>query len=91
MKAADFKEIKAYKGKGCAKCHSTGYYGRVGTIEVLRMDPEIRELVIQRKSSDVIGECAIQKGMETLFWNAFGIFKKGLTTLEEVLRVSAQE
>ena len=87
----DFEGFKAYKGAGCAKCNQTGYYGRLGAIEVLRVDPEIRELVVQRKSSDVIERCAIAKGMETLFWNAFGLFKKGLTTLDEVLRVSSQE
>jgi type II secretory ATPase GspE/PulE/Tfp pilus assembly ATPase PilB-like protein len=46
--------------------------------------------VIQRKSSDVIEKVAIEKGMETLFENAFGLFKNGLTSLEEVLRVSTQ-
>ena len=54
------------------------------------MEPEIRELVLQRKSSDVIEEVAIKKGMETLFENAFGLFKNGVTTIEEVLRVTSK-
>lgn len=91
LKAEDFKDIVAYRGAGCAKCNGTGYFGRLGCIEIMKMDPEIRELVIARKSSDVIGQVAIEKGMETLFQNAFGLFKKGLTTLEEVLRVTSQE
>lgn len=91
LKAEDLKGITPYKGKGCAKCNNTGYYGRLGTIEVLRLDSDIRELVIQRKSSDVIHKAAVEKGMETLSENALSLFKKGLTTLEEVLRVSSQE
>ncbi len=91
MKPADFEGFVPYKGAGCAKCNGTGYYGRLGAIEVLKMDPDIRELVIQKKSSDVIEKVAIEKGMETLFQNAFLLFKKGLTTLDEVLRVTSQE
>ncbi len=91
LKPSDLKDVVAYKGTGCAKCNNSGYFGRIGTIEVLKMDPDIRNLVIQRKSSDVINKVAIEKGMETLFENAFALFKKGLTTLEEVLRVSSQE
>lgn len=90
LKSADLADLTGYKGKGCAKCNNTGYYGRLGTIEVLKMEPEIRELVLKRSSSDIIEKVAIEKGMETLFENAFGLFKKGLTTLEEVLRVSSK-
>lgn len=91
VKKEELKEITAYRGRGCAKCSQTGYYGRLGAIEVLAMDPEIRELVVQRKSSDVLEKIAIEKGMETLFENAFNLFKNGLTTLEEVLRVTLPE
>lgn len=85
------KDVTAYKGAGCAKCNNSGYFGRMGAIEIMRMDTDIRELVIQRKSSDEIAKVAIEKGMETLFQNAFGLFKKGLTTLEEVLRITSQD
>ncbi len=91
ISAKDLEGVVCYRGTGCAKCHQSGYHGRMATIEVLRMNPTIRELVIQRKSSDVIEKVAIEHGMETLFENAFELFKKGLTTLEEVLRVTSQE
>lgn len=91
LKPKDLEGVTAYKGAGCAKCNNTGYFGRLGCIEVLKMDPDIRELVIQKKSSDVIEKVAIEKGMETLFENALGLFKKGMTTMEEVLRVTSQE
>ncbi len=91
LKPDDLKGVTPYKGTGCAKCNNTGYFGRLATIEVMKLDPDIRELVIQKKSSDVIGKVAIEKGMETLFGNAFGLFKKGLTSMDEVLRVTSQE
>lgn len=91
ISAKDLEGFTPYKGKGCAKCHETGYYGRLGTIEVMKVDTDIRNLIIQRKSSNVIHETAVKKGMETLYENAFGLFKQGLTTLEEVLRVSSAE
>jgi type IV pilus assembly protein PilB len=91
LKDADIKGLSPYHGRGCPKCHHTGYYGRLGTIEVLQMTPEIRELVVQRKSSDDIEALAIKQGMETLFQNAFGLFKDGKTTLEEVLRITSHD
>jgi type IV pilus assembly protein PilB len=91
LKDQDVHGISGFKGKGCAKCNGTGYYGRMGVIEVLKVDTTIRNLVIQRKSSDVIARHAIASGMETLFENAFGIYKKGMTSIEEVLRVSTHD
>jgi type IV pilus assembly protein PilB len=87
----ELAKVTAYKGKGCVKCNMTGYFGRTGASEVLLVDSDIRELVIQKKSSNVIHQLAVEKGMETLFENALGLFKSGVTTLEEVLRVSSQE
>lgn len=91
LKESDLKEIECLKGAGCAKCNNSGYYGRIATIEVLTVDSDIREMVIRKKSSDVIHEAAVEKGMESLFENAFGIFKRGLTTLDEVLRITSKE
>jgi type IV pilus assembly protein PilB len=91
LPAAELAKITPFRGKGCIKCNMTGYFGRTGASEVLLVDPDIRELVIQKKSSNVIHQVAVEKGMETLFENAFGLFKAGVTTLEEVFRVSSQE
>jgi type IV pilus assembly protein PilB len=88
---SDLDRIAPFRGKGCIKCNMTGYFGRTGASEVLLLDPDIRELVIQKKSSNVIHQLAVEKGMETLFENALGLFKSGVTTLEEVLRVSSEE
>jgi type II secretory ATPase GspE/PulE/Tfp pilus assembly ATPase PilB-like protein len=80
-----------YHGKGCNKCNNTGYLGRMGTLEILLIDDEIREMVVKRKSSDDIKEYAISKGMKTLRDNAFRKALSGLTTIEEVLRITTEE
>ncbi|MFH1799298.1 MAG: ATPase, T2SS/T4P/T4SS family [Candidatus Omnitrophota bacterium] len=88
---SELDRIAPFTGKGCIKCNMTGYFGRTGASEVLLVDPDIRELVIRKKSSNVIHQLAVEKGMETLFENALGLFKSGVTTLEEVLRVASRE
>jgi type IV pilus assembly protein PilB len=91
LSKSELDKIASFTGKGCIKCNMTGYLGRTGASEVMLVDPDIRELVIQKKSSNVIHQHAVEKGMETLFENALGLFKSGVTTLEEVLRVASQE
>lgn len=87
MKAGE--EKMSFRGKGCKRCNQTGYKGRLGAIEVLPIDSEIREAILSRASSEEIESMARKKGMETLNENAFQLFKSGKTTLEEVLRVTA--
>ncbi|OGW68590.1 MAG: hypothetical protein A2036_02215 [Omnitrophica bacterium GWA2_50_21] len=84
------KGITPFHGKGCAACNLTGYFGRLGTMEALWVNDEIREMVLQRVSTDDIQEAARKTGMKTLFENAFLNFKNGLTTLEEVLRITSE-
>jgi len=91
LKPEEWVGVKAYKGDGCEKCNSTGYWGRMAVIEVLVMNPELQGLVIQRKSSDVVHATAVRYGMETLFQNALGYFRSGQTTLDEVLRIATAE
>lgn len=83
------KGITSYKGKGCNRCAGTGYLGRLGAIEVLPIDSDVREAVLTKASSDEIEKLARKKGMETLFENAFNLFREGKVTLEEVIRVTA--
>lgn len=85
------KGITAYHGRGCNVCRGSGYYGRLGTLECLEIDEEIRDLILKRASSDEIERVARKKGMTSLFENAFEKFKMGLTTLEEVFRITSEE
>jgi len=81
-----------YKGKGCDLCRNTGYFGRMCVTEVLDVDDEIRSLLLRGKSSDEIKEYARKnKGMATLWEDAMAKCLAGLTTIEEVMRVTAEE
>ena len=85
------KGAKFYQGKGCARCNHTGYYGRMGTLEILAIDNTIRELIIKGASASQIKDYANTQGMKTLRENGLEKFVKGETTLEEVLQMTAEE
>jgi type IV pilus assembly protein PilB len=78
-----------YKQKGCEKCSFTGYKGRVGVYEVLRMNSELRRLVAQGGKSEEIAEVAIRNGMKTLKDYSVWLLQNGWTTMDEVLQVVA--
>ncbi len=83
---------KVYEGKGCEFCRFTGYSGRTGIHEVMIMTEQIREMVINRASSQQIKQKAIEtQGMKTLRQNGMQKVLMGLTTYNEVLRVTQQE
>ncbi len=79
-----------YKGRGCLRCGDTGYNGRVAVAELLRFDDELRALVTAGFPMEKVRECA--KRQEMLSLRQDGLLKalEGLTTLEEVLRISAE-
>ncbi len=76
-----------YRNKGCEKCSFTGYKGRVGVYEALRMNSALRRLVAQGGKSEEISELAIQNGMVTLKNYSVWLLQNGWTTMEEVLQV----
>ena len=81
-----------FKGKGCAKCNNTGYYGRFAILENLTVDDKIKEMILDRVQSDKIKEYAMkEKGMLTLRAAALENLALGHTTVEEVLRVTSEE
>lgn len=79
--------ISMYKGTGCEKCNKTGYHGRVGLYEVLIPSEEMRLLISTGASILEIGKQAEKDGITTLLNDARDKVNKGLTTVEEVLRV----
>lgn len=88
LEKRDNKEF--YKGRGCSRCNDTGYYGRMGTLEVLLVDDAIRDMIIKRVPTDQIRDYAVKHGMKTLRDNALKKFLNGETTLEEVLRITTE-
>ncbi len=87
----DRNELSVYRGAGCKVCHMTGYIGRVGVFEVLEVTKEIRKLITEKKDSDVIAKAAIHEGMTTMLDDGLDKVSRGLTTIEEVFRVTRVE
>ena len=83
--------VRLYRGKGCKICHSTGYSGRLGVFEVLEVTKEIKALITAKNDSDIIEKKAIEEGMTTMLNDGLNKVAKGLTTIEEVLRVTKVE
>lgn len=79
-----------YKGKGCGDCGQTGYYGRIGMYEVFIISSEVAQIMLQNPDSASMEQRAISEGMITMKQDGFLKVLKGITTIEEVLRV-AQE
>jgi general secretion pathway protein E len=77
-----------YTGKGCDECRDTGYRGRIGIFELLAISPELRELILQKRSSAELKNAA-QKTMMTMHQDALQKAADGVTSLEEILRVSS--
>ena len=82
------KRIKVREGEGCVECRGTGYLGRSGIFEILPLDEKIKELVLEEADSPVIKREAIERGMRTLRQSALRKLAEGITTFEEVVRVT---
>ncbi|MBI5073688.1 MAG: type IV-A pilus assembly ATPase PilB [Nitrospirae bacterium] len=82
------KTMKVFKGKGCPACNNTGYKGRVALYEVMLLKDEIKELVLEGASSAEIKKAAIRLGMKSLRMSGMTKIVEGVTTIEEVLRVT---
>ena len=85
------KGVRVYKGAGCKLCQRTGYYGRVGIYEVLEVSNEIKKIINERGDADKIEETALKEGMTSMMDDGVAKMSKGLTTLEEILRVIKTE
>ncbi|GIX08154.1 MAG: type IV-A pilus assembly ATPase PilB [Candidatus Poribacteria bacterium] len=82
-------KITFYKGAGCASCNGTGYKGRAGLYEVMALSPELRRMILRGASAAELKEQAIKEGMLTLRMDGIEKIKKGITTLEEVVKETA--
>ena len=83
--------IKTFHGKGCKECNHTGFRGRAGIYELLVVDDSVRKLILTKATSQSIRESARKKGMTTLREDGWQKVAKGVTTVEEVLRVTLNE
>lgn len=86
----DGVKAKVKKGKGCNACNKSGYQGRIAIHEVLLVDDTIQSLMLQNKSVDYIKKAAKESGMATLNDSCVELVRQGVTTVDEVLRVTYQ-
>jgi type IV pilus assembly protein PilB len=82
------EKVVCYKGKGCTNCSDTGYKGRIAIYEVMPIGDEIKELILEGASSTEIKKTAVKLGMKTLRMSGLTKLKEGLTSIEEVMRVT---
>ncbi len=88
LKISVKSDFKFYRGKGCTTCRKTGYQGRTALFEVFIPDEFIKQLILKRGSNTEIEMRAVQNGMRTLLDDGIQKVEQGVTTLEEVLRVT---
>jgi general secretion pathway protein E/type IV pilus assembly protein PilB len=84
----DLENIKLWKGRGCKKCVLTGYYGRTGIFEIMPVTDAIRTMIYEKVSATKIRERAREAGMRTLREDGLRKVLAGITTVDEVMRVT---
>ncbi len=85
------KDTIFYRGKGCKACNNTGFYSRLGIFELLVVNDKIKKLIATKATSEEIEKAARQDGMRTLKEDGLLKVKSGITTQEEVLRVTTEQ
>jgi len=81
-------DFKFYRGTGCDHCRQTGYQGRVAIYEICLVTEPLRRLILQKRDGSELKQCAIAQGMETLRHDGWRRVGQGITTIEEVVRVT---
>ncbi|MDI6728317.1 MAG: type IV-A pilus assembly ATPase PilB [Thermodesulfovibrionales bacterium] len=85
------KDIKCYMGKGCPECNNTGYKGRIAVHEIMPIKDELKEMILQGAPAADIKKEAIRLGMSTLRQSGLKKVINGITTVEEILRVTFED
>ncbi|MHC4646653.1 MAG: type II secretion system ATPase GspE [Planctomycetota bacterium] len=87
----DVKGKKFFYGRGCNKCNNTGYKGRIGLFEIMKFNDEIRELIMNQASTNVLRAAAQKAGMRLLRDNGLAAIYDGITTIDEVVKETISE
>ena len=85
---AEHTGLKLIRGRGCKLCNNSGYKGRTGIYELLKVTPEVQDLVLKKASADEIRDAAVKLGMKSLRQSAVDKLLAGITSPEEVMRVT---
>lgn len=89
-KTKSIQDLKFFKGQGCDKCNNSGYKGRLGLHEVLEVTPTVAQMIMEHKSAQEIQDLAEQEGMTLMWEDGFIKAVKGITTIDEIIRVSKE-
>jgi type IV pilus assembly protein PilB len=87
---AALRKLQFYRGTGCENCSGSGYRGRAGLYEVMAMSPALRRLILMGGSTTELRDTAVSEGMLTLRMDGMKKLERGITTLEEVVKETAQ-
>jgi general secretion pathway protein E len=88
--APDGEHIETWRGGGCAECHGRGYSSRIGIFEMMQIDDEIRKLIMNNADATVLTQAARRNGMRNLREDGWLKIAHGVTTVEEVMRVTQE-
>ncbi len=91
LNSTDLAGLRISEVKGCDRCSHTGYWGRTGIYEFLKMTDDVQKLILGKKDSNIIKEAARRNGLRTLREDGWLKVKQGVTTISEVLRVTQEE
>jgi len=82
--------LEFFRGEGCSRCHQRGYKGRAGVFEVMKITDEIKKLLDKSAGAEILEEKAIEEGMNTIVQDGFAKAAQGITSIEEVMRVTKE-
>jgi type II secretion system protein E len=85
------KDMTLHRGRGCEDCKFLGYRGRHGIFEIFPMSEKIREMTVERRPASAIKQRALEEGMTALRQYGWNLVRKGMTTVDEVLRVAQED
>lgn len=91
IKAFNGGSFEVYRGAGCDECGGIGYRGRTGIFEFMTISDTLRQLIVEKKSSSVLRKQAVEEGMVSLREDGWDKVKKGITTVEEIARVTLEQ
>lgn len=87
-RAEDVRDVAGFRGEGCSECHHTGYRGRVAIYEIMPLCDDLKRMILRGGGAAELRSAAMEKGMLTLRQAALEKVRRGVTTIEETLRVT---
>ena len=91
LRRSDVKDRTLFRGRGCDDCNHSGYRGRMAIFEIMKLDDQLREMIMQETSTNILRAEAKKRGMRTLRENGLMAIYEGQTTIDEVVRETITE